>query len=245
MASDLFGLDVQAFPKYGSEKKGLPTNYYLTLSSQPLRLHAELKHVEFVAVQDASAFRTDDPLQGLCDGGIVYLQSALAPEETWKGLPSKAKAAIRARKLRVFIIDAQRIARETSSRPDLQVRMQGIVLLGAFLRLTPFAEQAALTQAVLTPAVLTPAVLTKDALFTALEKSLTKYFGRRGGRVVDDNVRAARRGFDEIKELELADEPVEDQPGVDEERDHGGATPHHLEREDAVPAPRPRRASPA
>ncbi len=202
VASDLFGLDVQAFPKYGSEKKGLPTNYYLTLSSQPLRLHAELKHVEFVAVQDASAFRTDDPLQGLRDGGIVYLQSALVPEETWKSLPSKAKAAIRARKLRVFIIDAQRIARETSSRPDLQVRMQGIVLLGAFLRLTPFAEQA----------VLTPAALTKDALFTALEKSLTKYFGKRGGRVVEDNVRAARRGFDEIKELELPEGPIQGEP---------------------------------
>ena len=193
VASDLFGLYVQAFPKYGSEKKGLPTNYYLTLSPEPTRLHAELKQVEFVAVQDASAFRTGDPLQGLGEGGVVYLQSMLAPSEVWATLPRNAQAAIQSRKLRVFAVDAKKIARETSSRPDLQVRMQGIVLLGAFLRLTPFAERAGLEP---------------DALFAALGKSLAKYFGKRGERVVEDNLRAARRGFDEIAEIEIPRECV-------------------------------------
>jgi pyruvate-ferredoxin/flavodoxin oxidoreductase len=65
VASDLFGLYAQAFPKYGSEKKGLPTNYYLTLAPEPIRLHCELNHVEFVAIQDANAFLSGDPLKGL------------------------------------------------------------------------------------------------------------------------------------------------------------------------------------
>jgi len=30
IAGNVFGKDVQAYPKYGSEKKGLPTTYYLT-----------------------------------------------------------------------------------------------------------------------------------------------------------------------------------------------------------------------
>ena len=34
IAGDVFGKDVQAYPKYGSEKKGLPTTYYLTIADE-------------------------------------------------------------------------------------------------------------------------------------------------------------------------------------------------------------------
>ena len=34
IAGEVFGLDVQAYPKYGSEKKGLPTTYYLTIAKE-------------------------------------------------------------------------------------------------------------------------------------------------------------------------------------------------------------------
>ncbi len=183
VASDLFHLYAQAFPKYGSEKKGLPTNYYLTLAPEPIRLHAELAVVDFVAVQDGNAFLSGDPLEGLREGGFIYLQSSLPADKVWESLPVTARQTIRQRKLRLFALDAGRIARESSSRVDLQIRMQGIVLLGAFLRLTPFAEQLGLD---------------KEHLFSSLEKTLTKYFGKRGERVVADNVAAARRGYDEL-----------------------------------------------
>ena len=191
VASDLFGLYAQAFPKYGSEKKGLPTNYFLTLAAEPLRLHAELKQVEFVAIQDDNAFAVGNPLDGLCNEGTVYLQSARAPGEVWADLPAAVQQAIRERCLRLFSVDAKRIARETSSRVDLQVRMQGIVLLGAFLRLTPFREQAGLSV---------------DEMFAGLEKSLLKYFGKRGQRVVEENMHAARRGFEEVSIVAPVDE---------------------------------------
>ncbi len=196
VASDLFGLYAQAFPKYGSEKKGLPTNYYLTLAPEPIRLHAELSLVDFVAIQDQNAFLSGDPLDGLRPGGMIYLQSTLAPEQVWRSLPVAARQKIRERKLKLFALDAGKIARESASRADLQIRMQGIVLLGAFLRLTPFAERAAFDE---------------ERLFNALEKTLTKYFGKRGGRVVEDNMAAARRGFNQVMEIVP---PAED----DEER---------------------------
>ncbi len=186
VAADLFGLYAQAFPKYGSEKKGLPTNYYLTLAAEPIRLHAELNAVDFVAIQDANAFAIGDPLEGLRPGGIIYLQSGQPPEQVWSALPAAARKAIRERSLRLFVLDALRIARESASRPDLQIRMQGIVLLGAFLRLTPFRERVALAE---------------EKLFSALEKTLAKYFGKRGERVVADNLAAARRGYNEVAEI--------------------------------------------
>ncbi len=193
IASDLFGLYAQAFPKYGSEKKGLPTNYYLTLAPEPVRLHAELAVVDFVAIQDQNAFLTGNPLEGLLPGGIIYLQSPLAPEQVWSSLPPQARRLIREKRYRVYVLDALRIARESASRADLQIRMQGIVLLGAFLRLTPFRERAGLSEA---------------QLFAALETTLRNYFGKRGEQVVADNMTAARRGFHEVTEVLPQEEPV-------------------------------------
>ncbi|HYX70062.1 MAG TPA: 2-oxoacid:acceptor oxidoreductase family protein, partial [Terriglobales bacterium] len=186
VASDLFGLYAQAFPKYGSEKKGLPTNYYLTLAPEPIRLHCELATVEFVAIQDANAFLIGNPLVGLAEGGIVYLQSSKPADQVWQSLPLAARQQIRAKKYRVFTLDATRIARESASRADLQIRMQGIVLMGAFLHLTPFRERAGLSE---------------EQLFSALEKTLHKYFGKRGAQVVKDNMAAARRGYNELVEV--------------------------------------------
>ncbi len=186
VAADLFGLRAQAFPKYGSEKKGLRTNYYLTLAPEHIRLHAELSVVDFVAIQDANAFGSGDPLEGLRRGGTIYLQSSLPTEQIWQALPVAARKTIRERKLRVFALDALSIARESASRADLQIRMQGIVLLGAFLRLTPFHERAGLGE---------------EQLFQTLQKTLTKFFGKRGERVVADNLKAARRGFTEVQEI--------------------------------------------
>ncbi len=190
VASELFGLYAQAFPKYGSEKKGLPTNYYLTLAPEPIRLHSELSVVDFVAVQDAKAFSSGDPLEGLRPGGIIYWQSAEAPEQVWDGLPAAARRTIRDRGLRLFVLDAGRIARESASRADLQIRMQGIALLGAFLRLTPFRERAHLGE---------------EELFAALQTTLEKYFGKRGQQVVADNLTVARRGYREVVEIQPAD----------------------------------------
>jgi pyruvate-ferredoxin/flavodoxin oxidoreductase len=197
VASELFGLYAQAFPKYGSEKKGLPTNYYLTLAAEPVRLHAELNQVEFVAIQDPNAFLAGDPLVGLADGGAIYFQSPLPGDQVWASLPARARQAIRQRKLRLYMLDALGIARESSSRVDLQIRMQGIVLLGAFLRLTPFREKAGLDE---------------EKLFGELEKALEKYFGKRGKQVVADNLAAARRGFSEVAEVIP---PAEEVPGLE------------------------------
>jgi pyruvate-ferredoxin/flavodoxin oxidoreductase len=82
-----------------------------------------------------------------------------------------------------------RIAREVASEPDLQMRMQGIVLLGAFLRLTPYAKQAEMSD---------------DQVYAGVEKALRKYFGKRGEQVVQDNMNCIKRGYGEMKEIPAA-----------------------------------------
>lgn len=42
ISRQVFGQNVQAYPKYGSEKKGLPTTYYLAIAGSHIFSHAEL-----------------------------------------------------------------------------------------------------------------------------------------------------------------------------------------------------------
>ncbi len=187
IVGDLFDLYVQAFPKYGSEKKGLPTTYYLTAAEEKIRSHAELKFVEFVPLNDVNAFNLGNPLRGLQDGGTMFMQSRHEdPQDVWASIPSYAKRVIRRRNIRVLYLDAAAIARDVASEPDLQVRMQGIVLLGVFLKSTPFLKARNISD---------------EQLMAGVEKSLRKYFGKRGERVVQDNVNAVNRGFSEVMEI--------------------------------------------
>lgn len=187
IVGEAFGLHVQAYPKYGSEKKGLPTTYYLTIAGEHIRIHHELIHVEFVAVNDVNAFNHSNPLKGLGEEGVIFLQTfEEEPEAIWASIPAPARQYIRERRIRVFALDTVKIARECASRADLVQRMQGIVLLGVFLRVTPFRERAGMSE---------------EEMFAAVEKVLRKYFGRRGEDVVQDNLRAVRRGYTEVIEI--------------------------------------------
>src|SRR5262249_26699138 len=93
------------------------------------------------------------------------------------------------RNLRVYYIDMVKIAREVASVADLQMRMQGIILLGAFLKLTPYARESEMSD---------------DQVYAGVEKALYKYFGKRGDRVVQDNLTCVRRGYSEMKGIPQA-----------------------------------------
>jgi pyruvate-ferredoxin/flavodoxin oxidoreductase len=181
------GLKVQAYPKYGSEKKGLPTTYYLTAASEPIRTHSELERVDFVPLNDVNAFNTSNPLAGVSDGGMVFIQSIQTEAaEVWKRVPGWAKKIVRTRNIKVLALNAVRIAREEAPTPDLEQRFQGIVLLGIFLRHTPFQKDLNLSDA---------------ELFEKVEEAVRKYWGRKGENVVDANLKAIRRGYDEVFEV--------------------------------------------
>ena len=56
-------LHSRAAPKYGSEKSGAPTNYYITLSPEPVLItNAELEDVELVVSPDHKVFSHSNPL---------------------------------------------------------------------------------------------------------------------------------------------------------------------------------------
>ena len=115
------------------------------------------------------------------------MQSPFAEgSEVWERIPDKQKQTIKEKNLRLYYTDMVKIAREVASVADLEMRMQGIVLLGAFLKLTPFSDESGMTD---------------DEVYAGVEKALRKYFGKRGEQVVQDNLTCVKRGYEEMKEV--------------------------------------------
>ncbi len=187
LVADLLNLKVQAYPQYGAEKKGLPTTYYLIAAPEHIRIHSMLKEVNFVPINNLNAFNLGNPLAGIKPGGMLFINTTETdPREIWHSIPWSARDIIREKNIRVLALDTAKIAREVATRPDLQVRMQGIVLLGVFLKVVPFFKERGLTE---------------DQIFEAVERSLRKFFGKRGEQVVQDNLKAVKRGYQEVFEI--------------------------------------------
>ncbi|HSR42336.1 MAG TPA: 2-oxoacid:acceptor oxidoreductase family protein, partial [Longimicrobiales bacterium] len=212
-AFELFGLHVKANPKYGSEKKGQPTTFYATMSREPVRLNAELKHVNVVLSPDGNVFKHSNPLAGMQHGGVFVIQSDQEPEEVWRSLPESARREVREKKIRVWALDGFDIA---SSEAELRYRMQGAAFMGAFFRTSPLIEREGMDQA---------------TLFQGLLAQLEDKFGSKGRQVVEDNYRVIHRGFKEVKEVPVLDEAGAAEVAVEAP---GGRMPRVMEA-DALP----------
>src|SRR5437773_5411446 len=106
-------------------------------------MHGELEHVGLIVVNAPTAMLSGGTLHGMVSGGAIFMQSPYTdPVEVWRRIPEYNKKAIRDKGLRIYFADMVKIAREVASVADLQMRMQGIVRLGAFLTLTPYAKQS-------------------------------------------------------------------------------------------------------
>ncbi len=180
-------LHSKAAPKYGSEKSGAPTNYYITLSPEPIKItNAELEDVEIIISPDHKVFQHTNPLRGLAEGGTFIMQSSLAPEAVWEDLPPQARKAIREKKIRFYIIDAFAVAKKHAPLAVLETRMMGIAFIGAI---------AGHVDRVL-------AGTTREAILEKIRQQIGKKFGAKGGKVVDSNMAVIHDGIEAVREVD-------------------------------------------
>ena len=168
-------------PKYGSEKSGAPTNFYITLSPDPIKItNAELEDVEVVISPDHRAFSHTNPLRGLVAGGTFIMQSSATPEEVWQELPPQARKTIREKKINFLVIDAFAVAKRNAPTPELATRMMGIAFIGAVAGHVQQVSAGAPAKVIL----------------EKIRKQIAKKFGSKGGAVVEGNMAVIREGVE-------------------------------------------------
>ncbi len=188
-------LHVSANPKYGSEKKGAPTNYFLVVAPERIRVNCDLHHVDVVLCCDPKAFLHTNPLEGLNPGGAFVWESDETPETAWTRIPPRYRQQILDDKIRVFILPGFQIARAATDRSDLQLRMQGNAFLGAFFGVSSFLADNGID---------------REHYQEVVRAQYVKKFGRFGDAVVASNMTVMEAGFAQVREIvygtaELAD----------------------------------------
>ncbi|MCS1408189.1 MAG: Pyruvate synthase [Verrucomicrobia subdivision 3 bacterium] len=183
-------LFVSANPKYGSEKKGAPTNYYLVVAPKPIRVNCELNHVDVVLCCDPKAFTHTNPLEGINPGGCLVWESKDSPETAWQRIPSHHRKHIKDNNIKVYILHGFDVAKNATDRADLQLRMQGNSFLGAFFRVSSFLSDNDISEEIYRETVL---------------RQYEKKFGRFGKAVVNSNMEVMRQGFKRVVEIKYGE----------------------------------------
>ncbi len=136
-----FALEVKAQPQYASEKKAQPTTFYLTAAPEPLPLNNTYHTVNTVIATEANVFAHCDPLAGLTDGGTLIIQSALSDaQDVWRSFPDNAQQTLSEQQIKVFFIDAVKIAQESNDDLNLQFDLQHRVFKSVFFKVSPITE---------------------------------------------------------------------------------------------------------
>ena len=174
-------------PKYGSEKSGAPTNFYITLSPEAIKItNAELEDVEVVISPDHRAFSHTNPLRGLAAGGTFILQSSATPEEVWQELPLQARKTIREKKINFLIVDAFAVAKKHAPTPELATRMMGIAFIGA---VAAHVKQVA-------------GHASPKVILEKVRKQIAKKFGSKGEAVVEGNMKVIHDGAEATRKVD-------------------------------------------
>lgn len=124
------GFESQAFPKFGSERRGAPVEAYVRISRTPIRAHNQVYKPDVVVIQDVGLLRSQPLLKGLDPNGLIILNSEQPPENMSENF-------------RWLCLPASQISERHIGRP-----LPNTVLLGALTAGTDFVSLPALERAV-------------------------------------------------------------------------------------------------
>ncbi|MEM4257252.1 MAG: 2-oxoacid:acceptor oxidoreductase family protein [Candidatus Diapherotrites archaeon] len=130
-AANYEGKFSQAFPFFGSEKRGPPVEAYVRIDDKPIQIHEEIAEPDIVVVADPSIMSEVDVCAGLKENGVVIVNTNKKPSE----LDIKAK--------NVFTVDASSVALKHFKKLILNT-----VMLGALCKVTGIVKIESVKRAI-------------------------------------------------------------------------------------------------
>ena len=116
-------------------------------------------------------------------GAVFLLNSTFGPDEIWDELPYEVQEAIVEKQLRLFVIDANKVARATGMGGRVNTIMQT-----AFFAIS--------------------GVLPREQAIEEIKRSIKKTYGKRGEAVVQQNYRAVDETLAHLHEVDVSRSPV-------------------------------------
>ena len=164
----------QAYFDYDSKKSGGYTCSHLRFGSAPIKAPYLVSTPDFVACHVTSYLRKYDVLKGIKTGGTLLLNSIWNEEETIERIPDYCKSVIAKKKIRLFIINATKIAAEIGLG-----NRTNTILQSAFFKIT--------------------GIIPYEDAVKYMKDAIVKSYGKKGEDVVNKNFAAVERGGEYVE----------------------------------------------
>lgn len=164
----------QAYFDYDSKKSGGYTCSHLRFGVKTIKAPYLVSTPDFVACHVPSYLSKYDVLKGIKEGGTLLLNSLWDEEETVKRIPEHVKAVIGKKHIRLYIINANKIASEIGLG-----NRTNTILQSAFFKITNIIPY-------------------EDAV-KFMKAAIVKSYGKKGEKVVNMNYAAVDRGGEYVQ----------------------------------------------
>jgi pyruvate-ferredoxin/flavodoxin oxidoreductase len=181
-------LYAQGYFAYDSKKSGGLTISHLRFGQQPIKSTYLVESANYIACHNPSYVHLYDILENIQEGGTFVLNCHWSPQELDKELPASMRRTIAQKNLKMYIIDAVKIAGSVGLGGRINMIMQT-----AFFKLSqviPFEKAVAL-----------------------LKESIKTTYGKKGDKIVNMNIAAVDQAVDNLIEVQV---PASWKDAVDE-----------------------------
>jgi pyruvate-ferredoxin/flavodoxin oxidoreductase len=173
--TDLFA---QGYFVYDSKKSGAKTVSHLRFGKHPIRAPYLITSADFIACHQFSFVEKEEMLAVAKDGSTFLLNSPYGPDEVWQRLPVNVQTAIIDKHIKLHVIDAGRVARETGLAGRINTIMQT-----CFFALS--------------------GVLPHDEAIAQIKKAIEKSYQKKGSAVVEKNFEAVDQTLANLFEVKV------------------------------------------
>ncbi len=117
-------LFAQGYFVYDSKKSGAMTVSHIRVSPDPIRSTYLVQRADFIGCHQFSFLGKVDVLENAAESGTLLLNGPYGPKEVWGKIASDVQQTIIDRKLRLYVVDAEAIARRIGMPGRINVIMQ-------------------------------------------------------------------------------------------------------------------------
>ncbi len=168
----------QGYFVYDSKKSGSTTVSHLRFGTRPIRSTYLISKANLVACHQTIFLNRIDMLKQAAKGAIFLLNTSDAPDEVWDRLPKPVQETILKKELKLYIIDALKVAREAGLGGRINTVMQTCF----------FAISG---------------VLPREDAIESIKNSIRKTYGKRGEIVVERNIAAVERSLENLHQVKI------------------------------------------
>lgn len=168
---------VQAYFVYDSKKSGSLTVSHLRFSDHPIASTYLVTSANFVACHHFHYLEIFDVLKDVEKGATFLLNTPYTNEQTWQHIPQKVQQEIKEKELKLYVINASKVARDTGMGSRLNS-----ILQTCFFAISN--------------------IMPKEDAINAIKAAVKKTYSRKGDAVVQKNFDAIDKTLDNLSLLD-------------------------------------------